>query len=102
MEIKKQTNVSFLYNNKELNDSERVTLNVRDNSVDNVLSLLLKKQNLVILLKNNVILIYKPETGARVADRLCRQTVDQLRHYYRREGEPIVGAIMEKGTQMGL
>ena len=104
LEIKKQTNVSFLYNNKELNDSERVTLNVRDNSVDNVLSLLLKKQNLVYSVENNVILIYKPETGARVADKTLQANRRLVKGIITDErGEPIVGAtIMEKGTTNGV
>ncbi len=104
LEIKKQTNVSFLYNNKELNDSERVTLNVRDNSVDNVLSLLLKKQNLVYSVENNVILIYKPETGARVADKTLQANRRLVKGIIIDErGEPIVGAtIMEKGTTNGV
>lgn len=34
LDIMKQTNVRFLYNYKELNDSTRVTLQVRDSSVE--------------------------------------------------------------------
>jgi len=102
LEIKKQTNVSFLYNNKELNDSERVTLSVRDNSVDNVLDLLLKNQNLAYSVENNVILIYKPGTSRsaerqQVNKRLIKGIVTD------EKGEFIIGAsVIEKGTTNGV
>lgn len=105
LEIRKQTNVSFLYNNDELNDRNRVTLNVYNNSVENVLKLLLKNQDLAYSIEDNVIVIYKPEKVPLSADRqqqdnnkrnITGTVADEL-------GEPIIGAnIIEKGAGNGV
>ena len=100
LEIKKQTSVSFLYNNEELNDSKRVTLNVSNNSIEQVLGLILKNQGLAYSVENNVILIYQPEKTAAQQQsnkRVITGTVIDV------NSEPVIGAnIVEKGTTNGV
>lgn len=67
LEIKNQTNYSFLYNNEELNDNKRVSISVSDNSVNEVLDILLAGQDLAYSLDGNIISIYKPGKTARSA-----------------------------------
>lgn len=99
LEIRKQTDVSFLYNNEELNDNRRVSLNINDNSIEEVLDILLKNQGLAYSIENNVILIYKKAalpSNQQVGKSISGTVTDDL-------GEPIIGAnIMEKGTTNGV
>lgn len=102
LEIRKQTNVSFLYNNEELNDNRRVTLNVQDNSIEDVLTLLLKNQGLSYSVENNIISIYKPaenKMGGEQQQSDRKVVVGVVRD---EKGEPIIGAnIVEDGTTNG-
>ncbi len=104
LEIRKQTNVSFLYNNEELNDNKRVTLNVRDNSVEDILALLLKNQGLVYSVEDNVILIYKPETKPAATEKQQQGNHKTITGIVKDEsGEPIIGAnVIEEGTTNGV
>ena len=103
LDIMKQTNIQFLYNYKELDDSERVTLQVRDSSVDGVLNVLLRNRNLAYSVDSSVILIYKPDSSLRSA---VRQQVDKklVKGVVSNEkGELIVGAtVLVKGTTYGV
>jgi len=103
LDISKQTNVRFLYNYKELDDSERVTLQVRDSSVDGVLNVLLRNRNLAYSVDSSVILIYKPDFSLRSA---VRQQVDKklVKGVVTNEkGELIIGAtVLVKGTTYGV
>ena len=103
LDIMKQTNIQFLYNYKELDDSERVTLQVRDSSVDGVLNVLLRNRNLAYSVDSSVILIYKPDSSLRSA---VRQQVDKKLVkgvVVNEKGELIIGAtVLVKGTSYGV
>lgn len=103
LDIMKQTNIQFLYNYKELDDSERVTLQVRDSSVDEVLNVLLRNRNLAYSVDSSVILIYKPDSSLRSA---VRQQVDKKLVkgvVVNEKGELIIGAtVLVKGTSYGV
>lgn len=102
LEIKKQTNVSFLYNNEELNDTKRVTLNINDNSLADVLNILFEKQNLEYSIEDNVILIYKPQQQSLPFNQLQPDKKIITGTVTDNNGEPIIGAsIVEKGTSNG-
>jgi len=103
LEIRKQTNVSFLYNNDELNDNKRVTFNAQNNSVEEILNILFKNQDLAYSIENNVILIYKPEKEIVLGDH-PQQAKQQITGTVKDEmGEPVIGAnIKEKGTMNGV
>lgn len=101
--IMKQTNIQFLYNYKELDDSERVTLQVRDSSVEGVLNVLLRNRNLAYSVDSSVILIYKPDSSLRS---VVRQQVDKKLVkgvVVNERGELIIGAtVLVKGTTYGV
>lgn len=103
LDIMKQTNVRFLYNYKELDDSERVTLQVRDSSVEGVLNVLLRNQHLAYSVDSSVILIYKPDSS------LCSVVRQQVNKKVaagvvtNEKGELIIGAtVLVKGTSYGV
>lgn len=62
-EIRKQSDFSFLYNNNELDDNERVSLSVQDKTVGEILDIVLRNRNLDYEIKDRTILIYRPEIG---------------------------------------
>lgn len=101
LEVKKQTDYSFLYNNEELNDASRVSIQVDDQTVDNILNLILRKQNLSYSIENNVILIHKSISQP------LSQSVQQKKSIYGIVTDnnhiPIIGAnVLEKGTTNGV
>ncbi|NJO69459.1 MAG: hypothetical protein HC830_09425, partial [Bacteroidetes bacterium] len=59
-EIKAKSDFSFLYSNNELNDESRITLAVEDQTIDKILEIALRDQNLAYEIKDKFILIYKP------------------------------------------
>jgi len=103
LEVKKQTDYSFLYNNEELNDNKRVSIKINNITVDEVLSVLLKNQDLAYTVENNIILIHKPTNKAPIP-----QSVQQSKRVITGtvidgNGEPIIGAnVIEQGTTNGV
>lgn len=106
LEVKKQTDYSFLYNNEELNDHKKVSVNVTDHTVEEVLDVILKNQNLSYTIENSTILIHKPvsepvgNTDGMMSQQQKRTVsgtvTDDL-------GDPVVGAnVIEKGTTNGF
>ncbi|MDR0573484.1 MAG: TonB-dependent receptor [Tannerella sp.] len=106
LEVKKQTDYSFLYNNEELNDQKKVSINVTDNTVDEILDVILKNQNLSYAIENNTILIYKSEKkifGSRLSAVLQQQKKTITGTVTDESGEPVIGAnIIENGTTNGI
>lgn len=62
-EIKRQSDYSFLYNNNELNENERVTVSVEDQTVEEILDHVLRNKNLEYEIKDKFILIYRSDEG---------------------------------------
>ncbi|MDR1368718.1 MAG: TonB-dependent receptor [Dysgonamonadaceae bacterium] len=105
LEVKRQTDYSFLYNNEELNDKKRVSINVVDNTVNEILDIILKNQDLAYSVENNTILIYKsakksPDGAFLPVLQQQKKTVTGI--VTDEFGEPVIGAnIVEKGTSNG-
>jgi len=104
LEVRKQADVSFLYNNDELNDNKRVTLNVHNNSVEEILNVLLKDEGLAYSIEDNVISIYKPEKSLPPADKQQQTNKRPIRGKVTDErGETVIGVnVVEKGTTNGV
>ncbi|MDR1720104.1 MAG: TonB-dependent receptor [Dysgonamonadaceae bacterium] len=107
-EIKKQTNYSFLYSNKELNDNNRVTVKVDNETIDKVLDIILQGQSLSYDVNDDMIVIYKTgrQKNAPTGDAKSPLFVNQQKITVNglvldlTQGDPIVGAnITEKGTK---
>lgn len=99
-EIKAKSDFSFLYSNNELNDESRITLAVEDQTIDKILEIALRDQNLAYEIKDKFILIYKPVfknlpityQTLKVSGLVTDATT----------GEPLPGVnITVKGTTMG-
>lgn len=95
--IEKQTNYRFLYNNNLEEIKEKVTLNVSNASLKEVLSLLLFKTKLLYtVMENNLIIIKEDPTGAAVPDVVIRGKVTG------EAGVALAGAsVVVKGTTRG-
>lgn len=102
LEVKKQTDCSFLYNNQELNDNKRMSIRANDRTVEDVLDIIIKNQNLAYTIENSVILIYKPDNtlignAPQQRGNTVSGTVKDT------NGEPVIGVnVVEKGTTNGV
>lgn len=100
-EIRKQTNYNFIYSNKILSNASKVSLNVKDASVEEVLDQALANQPLSYSIDNNVIIVRpKPTSGVSLRSlpsrRITGQVTDSLNDV------PLIGvSIKIKGTNKG-
>lgn len=58
-EIKQQTNYSFVYNNNELNENERITLKVKNKPLSECMNIVLRNKPLNYEVRNRTIVIFK-------------------------------------------
>lgn len=96
--IEKQTNYRFLYNNDLEDIREKVTLNVKDAPLDQVLDLVLQKTRLLYQLMDNNLIVIKEDPNApiRIPDVVVRGKVTG------EGGAPLAGASVQvKGTTTG-
>ena len=99
-EIEKQTGYGFLYTQKMLQNAGRVTLNVKSESVSNVLQMCFDNQPLDYSIQNNTIVISEKKTPPvpfmeDPAIIIKGQVTDE-------QGNPIAGvSVLEKGTKNG-
>lgn len=94
--IEKQTNYRFLYNNNLEDIREKVSLNVSNASVKEVLSLVLFRTKLLYQVMDNNLIIIKEDLNASVPDVVVRGKVTG------EGGLPLAGASVQvKGTTTG-
>jgi TonB-linked SusC/RagA family outer membrane protein len=96
--IEKQTNYRFLYNNNLQDIREKVSLNVKDAGLDEVLDILLQRTRLLYqVMENNLIVIKEdPTAPVKVPDVVIRGKVTG------EGGAPVAGASVQvKGTTNG-
>lgn len=58
-EIKQQTNFSFVYNNNELNENERITVKVKNKPLSECMNIVLRNKPLSYEVRNRTIVIFK-------------------------------------------
>lgn len=97
-EIKKQTGYSFLYNNDEFNENNQVSINVKNVTIDKVLDIALKNQNLEYEVDNHTIIIFKSQRANKEeysqSKRIVTGVITEAG-----TNEPLVGvSVIEKGT----
>ncbi|MBL7744086.1 MAG: SusC/RagA family TonB-linked outer membrane protein [Chitinophagaceae bacterium] len=96
--IEKQTNYRFLYNNNLQDIREKVSLNVKEAALDEVLDLMLQKTRLLYqMMENNLVVIKEdPNAPAPVPEVIVRGKVTG------EGGAPLAGASVQvKGTTTG-
>lgn len=96
-EIEKQSKMSVAYNESQLKSQKNINLDIRDNSLENALSVVLQGTGFSFQIKSNRILIVpapKPETVTQ--RRITGQVLDENK-------EPLIGAnIKVEGTARGV
>ncbi len=93
--IEQQTNYRFLYNNNLEGIREKVTLNVKEAGISDVMNLLLERTNLLYQVMNDNLIVIKEDPNAPV-DVVVRGKVTG------EGGTPLVGAsVQTKGTTTG-
>lgn len=95
-EIEKKSDIRFSYIDENLNNERDITLSVRNESIESLLSKILPGKGLDFLKTGNTIAIRKINTlSDNVKKKITGKVLDE-------QGTPIVGAtIMEKGTTNG-
>ncbi|HEX3006822.1 MAG TPA: secretin and TonB N-terminal domain-containing protein [Bacteroidales bacterium] len=98
-EIGRKSDFSFWYKNNELKDDQRMSLSVKDQTIDKIMEFALLNQDLTYEIKDKVILIYKSRSeGLRG---LQQQQVKGI-VIDATSGEPIAGAnVTVEGTTLG-
>ncbi|HZI53425.1 MAG TPA: carboxypeptidase-like regulatory domain-containing protein, partial [Chitinophagaceae bacterium] len=93
--IEQQTNYRFLYNNDLEDIHEKVSLNVKDAGISDVMNLLLGKTNLLYQLMNDNLIVIKEDPNAPVEVVVRGKVTGE-------GGAPLVGASVQvKGTTTG-
>lgn len=98
-EIGKKTEFSFWYMNIDLKDEQKVSLSMKDQSINKILDIAFQNQNLTYEIKDKVILIYKSSgyTPEALQQNKITGTVTDMSN-----GEPIIGAnVTVEGTTIG-
>ena len=100
MEIEKQTGYGFLYTQKMLNDAGKISLNVKNEPLTNVLNLCFSNRQLSYEIQDNTIIISqksvvtvpsKAPTGIIITGKITDE-----------DGNPLAGvSVFEKGTKNG-
>ena len=105
--IEEKLEYSFLVRNNDINLDERITLNVTNKSVEEILTNALKKQGAEFIVKENRIIIYKSNNYAQPSahkESLVSQQASKISGTIvdAKTGEPIIGAnVLVKGTSIG-
>lgn len=66
-EIRKQTNINFLYNSEVLDKASLVTINVKDKPIIEVLNYCFNQQPIKYVIKNNTVIISKKELKEKLS-----------------------------------
>ncbi|NJK93665.1 MAG: hypothetical protein HC905_00935 [Bacteroidales bacterium] len=96
-EIGKKSDFSFWYSNNELNANYKITLAMKDQTIDKILDIALKGQNLAYEINDKIIVIYKQKDTNSVQQQKVKGTITDAT-----TGEPIIGAnVVIEGTTIG-
>lgn len=104
--IKQQTGYVFLYTDDVIKDAKKVTLNVKDAQLEQVLKLAFKDQPLGYLIENKTIIISRTEEAVEERSKnnikVKAPPIEVSGRVLNHKGEPLVGAnVKVKGTAIG-
>jgi TonB-linked SusC/RagA family outer membrane protein len=100
-QIEDQSEYSFFYNNKEVDLSKIVTVDIKDKEIDEVLGMLMNEAGLDYTLNNKLIIIHQNEKG-KFSNLSVQQAIKVSGTITNEGGEPIPGAtVVVKGTTVG-
>jgi TonB-linked SusC/RagA family outer membrane protein len=100
-EIERKTGYSILVRDNDLDIQEKISIDQRDKSLEQILTVLFQNKDVMYEIKDKTISIFKPE---KKQDDLATQTKRQITGTVIEEyGEPLIGVnIVEKGTTNGV
>ena len=100
-EIRKQTNVNFFYADEVLKNAKKISINVQNSSVKDVLDFCFENQNLSYTINENTVVIRRKELEAEATIPLI-QTIAIKGKVTDDKGKPLADAtILVKGTKIG-
>lgn len=104
--IKQQTGYVFLYTDDVIKDAKKVTLNVKDAQLEEVLKLAFKDQPLGYLIENKTIIISRTaevvEESSKNSKKVKAPPIEVSGRVLNHKGEPLSGAnVKVKGTVIG-
>lgn len=100
-EIEKSSEFSVIYKSNEVNLKEKVSINAKHESIDNILNKVLKNQGLTYAINDKHIIIYKEEANKNSSPQQSRVTLTGT--VIDNHGEAVIGAsIVIKGTSNGV
>ena len=102
-EIKKQSEYTVFYNYDILEDAKKVTIHVKEASVEQVLDLALKDQQLTYVIEDKMIAIYKKKADKNSeVIKTPPPPINITGRVQNEKNEPVAGAsVMIKGTSTG-
>lgn len=102
-EIKRQSDYTVFYNYDILEDAKKVTISVKEASVEQVLNLALKNQPLTYVIEDKMIAIYRKGTGSKQEVVITPPPPISISgRVHNEKNEPVAGAsVMVKGTSTG-
>lgn len=106
-EIKRQSNYDFVYNADEINDNFKVTINVKDATLEQALNACLNKQQIDYVIKDRIIVLQRKKAtlNTSAAQQPTTQKTSQIDLKGRvvdAKGAPVVGvAVVLKGLGIG-
>ena len=99
-EIEKQTDYLFIYNKKEVDLGQKVSMQANDKSVAQVLATLFEGTNVMYKMEGNNIMLMKKEVPSNLIAQQGKRKITGT--VIDASGVPVIGAnIMEKGTTNG-
>jgi TonB-linked SusC/RagA family outer membrane protein len=100
-EIGDKSEFSFWYNSNILNDKKKISLNVKDLTIDKILNLALNDQNLSYEIKDKIIVIYNKHSMNEVTQSQQQKVTGTI--VDSSSGEPMPGVnITVEGTTLGV
>lgn len=102
-EIRAQTNYSFWFDLKDVDINRKVSMDVKNETIQSVLSTILKEQDLDFELKGNHIIIIKKDAVVENKKAAINQQTIRISGVIKDEsGDPVIGAnVVVKGTTTG-
>lgn len=98
-EIEKQTDYLFIYNNKEVDVNRQVSINAKDQTVAEVLSVIFNQTNISYAIEGSNIMLMKKNNNSYSLQQAPRKITGTVKDPL---GDPIIGAnVVVKGTTQG-
>lgn len=101
--IKKQTSYRFFFNTTIIQNASKITIEVKNAPIEQVMNLALKDQSLTFAIKGRTIFVMKkPEEEHKTSSAEQQQPpIDVKGRVVNQGGEPVMASILVKGTKTG-